>query len=47
MIILALCLFGVAIWDFCVGMWIAGIISVILGIAAVVEYCIPDENSLW
>jgi len=37
MIILALALIGVAIWDFVVGMWIAGVIALIMGVALTVE----------
>lgn len=47
MILLAVLLFGIAIWNFCVGMWVTGIITVVLGIAALVEWFNPDEDSLW
>ena len=48
MIILALALFGVAIWDFVVGMWIAGIIAAVMGIWCIGESIAAyNEDVFW
>jgi hypothetical protein len=46
-LILALLLFGIAIWNFVVGLWIVGILATVLGIASLIELWISYNEDVF
>ena len=48
MIVLAVLLAGVSVWNFVVGMWIAGIVCAVLAVACLIDMWIAyEEDVFW